>query len=401
MKHVFSVSQVNSYIRRIFDGDYALRKIEIKGEVSNCKYHSSGHIYFTLKDARSSLRCIMFSADRAKGLSFRLENGQQVTVSGNIAVFERDGTYQLYARQILAEGTGELYIRYEQLKQELAAEGYFDFERKKPLPSYPETIGIVTAPTGAAIQDIRSVAKRRNPGVQLILYPAKVQGEGAAHEIASGIRYFEEHPVDIIIIGRGGGSMEDLWAFNEREVADAIYEAKTPIISGTGHEIDMTIADYCADVRAATPSAACELAIPDRLSLYQEMEQIRNRLDQSMEGRLHWYRNRQAELQRLLDARNPGTRLLQQKMRLDALSRQLQYRMEERMQRTRHTYALLASRLTSVSPSSRLQGGYVFAQDAEGTPIQSVRQLQKEQPFELVFSDGKARVVPLDMEETS
>lgn len=248
MKHIFSVTQINSYIHRIFESDYALKKIYLKGEVSNCKYHSSGHIYFTLKDEKSALRCVMFSSDRYKGLMFHLEDGQLIEACGNISVYEQTGTYQMYVRKIELSGAGELYIRYEQLKQELAQKGYFDFERKKPLPPYPEKIGIVTALTGAAIEDIKSIAKRRNPSVQLYLYPSKVQGEGAAAQIARGIRYFDTAGVDIIIIGRGGGSIEDLWAFNEIEVADAIYYADTPIISGTGHEIDMTIADYCADV---------------------------------------------------------------------------------------------------------------------------------------------------------
>ena len=275
MKHIFSVTQINSYIHRIFESDYALKKIYLKGEVSNCKYHSSGHIYFTLKDEKSTLRCVMFSSVRFKGLAFHLEDGQLIEACGNISVYEQAGTYQLYVRKIELAGAGELYVRYERLKQELAEKGYFDFERKKPLPAYPEKIGIVTALTGAAIEDIRSIARRRNQTVQLYLYPAKVQGEGASAEIARGIRYFDKAGVDIIIIGRGGGSIEDLWAFNEMPVADAIYEADTPIISGTGHEVDMTIADYCADVRAATPSAACELAIPDMQSVFTKLSNYR------------------------------------------------------------------------------------------------------------------------------
>ena len=261
MRQVFTVSQINSYIHRIFDSDYALRKIDLKGEVSNCKYHSSGHIYFTLKDEKSALRCIMFLSDRAKGLDFRLEDGQLIVAHGNISVYERDGSYQLYVREIELAGAGELYIKYEQRKKELAQKGYFDVAHKKSLPPFPEKIGIVTALTGAAIEDIKSIAARRNPYVQLYLYPAKVQGEGAAETIAEGIRFFDQRNVDVIIIGRGGGSIEDLWAFNALVVAESIYQANTPIISGTGHEIDMTIADYCADVRAATPSAACELAV--------------------------------------------------------------------------------------------------------------------------------------------
>ena len=251
----------------------------------------------------------MFATDKAKGLAFRLEDGQMVIVQGNISVFERDGAYQLYAREIELSGEGGMYLRLEQLKRELAEKGYFDFERKKPLPPYPERIGIVTALTGAAIQDIRSIAARRNPFVQLYLYPARVQGEGAAESIARGIRYFDGQNVDVIIIGRGGGSAEDLWAFNERIVADAIFDAETPVISGTGHEIDMTIADYCADVRAATPSAACELAIPDVYAVIQQMDRYRDDLDSRMQYRLQRSRQRLEGLERSCCARGCSGRI--------------------------------------------------------------------------------------------
>ena len=392
MKQVFSVSQINAYIRRIFDGDYALRRIFLKGEVSNCKYHSSGHIYFTLKDAHSAIRCVMFATDKAKGLAFRLEDGQMVIVQGNISVFERDGAYQLYAREIELSGEGGMYLRLEQLKRELAEKGYFDFERKKPLPPYPERIGIVTALTGAAIQDIRSIAARRNPFVQLYLYPARVQGEGAAESIARGIRYFDGQNVDVIIIGRGGGSAEDLWAFNERIVADAIFEAETPVISGTGHEIDMTIADYCADVRAATPSAACELAIPDVYAVIQQMDRYRDDLDSRMQYRLQRSRQRLEGLQRLLESCSPGTKLLRQRMQWKDLSRRLYQRMDTKFHQTKHAVMLRAEKLHGLSPTSRLTGGYVFAQDIEGQPVRSAGQLEPGDRFSLIFSDGRAEV---------
>ena len=397
MKQIFTVSQINSYIRRIFDSDYALRKIFLKGEVSNCKYHSSGHIYFTLKDAHSTIRCVMFANDRAKGLHFRLENGQMVIVQGNISVFERDGSYQLYAKELELSGAGELHVRYEQLKRELSELGYFDFERKKPLPSYPERIGIVTALTGAAIEDIKSIAARRNPFVQLYLFPAKVQGEGAAESIARGIRYFDDSGVDIIIIGRGGGSIEDLWAFNERIVADSIYEARTPIISGTGHEIDMTIADYCADVRAATPSAACELAIPDVYSIIQQFDRYRDELAGRMLYRVQEYRQRLLGAQRLLEARHPGTKLLRQKMLCQTLSERLHQTMDARLREARHGLMLRTERLHGLSPTARLTGGYVFAQDKAGRPMASVEQLTLHEPFSLIFSDGEAEVTPVSV----
>ena len=271
---VFSVTQINTYIKRMFQSDYALRRISIKGQVSNCKYHSSGHIYFSLKDEESQISCVMFVSARYNGLQFELEDGQEVIVDGNVSVYERGGSYQLYAQEIRLNGIGELYVAYEMLKQKLYEEGLFDHEIKKPIPKNPKKIGVVTARTGAAIHDIISTAKRRNPYVQLVLYPAKVQGEGASDTIVSGIRTLDQYGVDTIIIGRGGGSIEDLWAFNEENVARAIYEAKTPIISGTGHEVDTTIADYAADLRAATPTAACELAVPD---ITEVMEGIANR----------------------------------------------------------------------------------------------------------------------------
>ena len=395
MKHIFSVTQINSYIHRIFESDYALKKIYLKGEVSNCKYHSSGHIYFTLKDEKSSLRCIMFSSDRFKGLAFRLEDGQLIEACGNISVYEQTGTYQMYVRNIELSGAGELYVRYEQRKQELAERGYFDFERKKPLPEYPEKIGIVTALTGAAIEDIKSIAKRRNPFVQLYLYPAKVQGDGAAEQIAAGIRHFDRVGVDIIIIGRGGGSIEDLWAFNEMAVANAIYEAVTPIISGTGHEIDMTIADYCADVRAATPSAACELAIPDIYSFYTTMQNYREVLDTQMEQKLLQLRQEMVVLERRLEAERPDRKLLKHKLVYERLENQLSQAIKEKYTSRWQLFLRYVDRLSGLAPTNRLRGGYVFANTKEGKPLASVEQVYKDETFFITFSDGQAEVMPV------
>ena len=263
MKNIYSVSQVNRYIKSLISEDYFLSRIYVRGEVSNCKYHSSGHIYFTLKDREGAIPCVMFAGSR-NGLKFRLTEGQQVIVLGNISVYERDGRYQLYAREIVMEGRGLLYQQYEALKKELESKGYFAPERKKSIPLFPERIGIVTAPTGAAIQDMCHISARRNPYVQLILYPAIVQGDAAADSIVRGIERLDRESVDIIIIGRGGGSIEDLWAFNEKKVAEAIYRCKTPVISAVGHETDVTISDFAADLRAPTPSAAAELAVMDR-----------------------------------------------------------------------------------------------------------------------------------------
>ena len=399
MKHIFSVTQINSYIHRIFESDYALKKIYLKGEVSNCKYHSSGHIYFTLKDEKSTLRCVMFSSDRFKGLAFHLEDGQLIEACGNISVYEQAGTYQLYVRKIELAGAGELYVRYERLKQELAEKGYFDFERKKPLPAYPEKIGIVTALTGAAIEDIRSIARRRNQTVQLYLYPAKVQGEGASAEIARGIRYFDKAGVDIIIIGRGGGSIEDLWAFNEMPVADAIYEADTPIISGTGHEVDMTIADYCADVRAATPSAACELAIPDMQSVFTKLSNYREALDMQVEQRCAQLRQQMILLQRQLEAGRPDRKLLKYKLLYERLENRLSQAIKEKYRSRQQMFSRYVDQLSGLAPTKRLKGGYAFAQTKNGRPVASIEQLEKEVPFSLTFSDGEAEVIPVHLKK--
>ena len=399
MKHIFSVTQINSYIHRIFESDYALKKIYLKGEVSNCKYHSSGHIYFTLKDEKSTLRCVMFSSDRFKGLAFHLEDGQLIEACGNISVYEQAGTYQLYVRKIELAGAGELYVRYERLKQELAEKGYFDFERKKPLPAYPEKIGIVTALTGAAIEDIRSIARRRNQTVQLYLYPAKVQGEGASAEIARGIRYFDKAGVDIIIIGRGGGSIEDLWAFNEMPVADAMYEADTPIISGTGHEVDMTIADYCADVRAATPSAACELAIPDMQSVFTKLSNYREALDMQVEQRCAQLRQQMILLQRQLEAGRPDRKLLKYKLLYERLENRLSQAIKEKYRSRQQMFSRYVDQLSGLAPTNRLKGGYAFAQTKNGRPVASIEQLEKEVPFSLTFSDGEAEVIPVHLKK--
>ena len=297
-KHVYTVGQVNAYIKNMFDQDFMLNRIYVKGEVSNCKYHTSGHIYFTLKDHTGAINGVLFAGNR-KGLGFTMKNGDNVIALGSVSVYERDGKYQLYAREILPDGEGLLYRRFEQLKQELEEMGMFAPEYKQPIPKYIRTLGIVTAPTGAAIRDIQNISSRRNPCVQTILYPAQVQGEGAAASIVKGIHALEQLGVDVIIAGRGGGSMEDLWAFNEEIVARAIFECTVPVISAVGHETDTTIADYVADLRAPTPSAAAELAVYDirelegmMLSLRLELNRgITDRLERTKE-RLRQYENR-------------------------------------------------------------------------------------------------------------
>ena len=388
MKHIFSVTQINSYIHRIFESDYALKKIYLKGEVSNCKYHSSGHIYFTLKDEKSTLRCVMFSSDRFKGLAFHLEDGQLIEACGNISVYEQAGTYQLYVRKIELAGAGELYVRYERLKQELAEKGYFDFERKKPLPAYPEKIGIVTALTGAAIEDIRSIARRRNQTVQLYLYPAKVQGEGAAQSIAGGISFLDEFGVDVILAGRGGGSMEDLWAFNEEIVAQAIYECRTPVISAVGHETDVTIADYVADLRAPTPSAAAELAVYDVRLVLEELYGYKDRLARCILAQVDAGREHLDFTEKRLRYLNPENQMVQKRQYLIDIEERLFRNMKNELQKKKQMMSLLAARLDAKSPLKRLAGGYAYVTDEAGRMVDSAKSLQVNDVLMMTFSDG-------------
>lgn len=419
MATVYSVSQVNKYIKRMFDNDFFLRDVQVKGEVSNVKYHSSGHIYFTLKEEGSSIAAVMFRSARAGGLSFTLENGQSVVLTGNVAVYERDGRYQIYVRSIAKDGLGNLYEAYELLKQKLFEEGLFDFEHKKEIPQFPKKIGIVTAKTGAAIQDIRNVARRRNPYVQLYLYPAKVQGDGAAATIVKGIETLDAMGMDTIIVGRGGGSIEDLWPFNEEIVARAIYAAKTPIISGTGHEIDNTIADYAADLRAPTPSAACELAIPDIMGQVERLQQLEQNLQQQMSHKLHRSKLYLDTVAARLERVSPMTRFHNQRMYADALQDRLMQIMTKRCEqmgqryekaldrlpaafndkynRRRHQFELLLARLDGLSPTARLTGGYGYVEDSSGIPVQSVRSVKEQDAISITVQDGtiEANVVKI------
>ena len=314
-RNVYTVKQVNSYIRNMFTQDYMLSRIYVKGEVSNCKYHTSGHIYFSLKDESGAIACVMFAGQRG-GLAFRMCDGQQVVALGSVDIYERSGTYQLYAKEIRLDGEGVLYERFQALKKELEEMGMFAPEYKQPIPAYAQRVGIVTAPTGAAVRDIMNIAKRRNPYVQLILCPAKVQGEGAAESIARGIRMLGAMEVDVLIVGRGGGSVEDLWAFNEEEVARAIFECPVPVISAVGHETDTTIADYVADLRAPTPSAAAELAVYDYARLEQKMREYEAKLSGLLQQRAAFARLCVEKYEAKLRSLHPGNRLREDRMRL-------------------------------------------------------------------------------------
>lgn len=391
MSRAVTVSQINRYIANLFKQDYTLSGIQVKGEISGCKYHYSGHIYFTLKDAGAAISCVMFSSQR-KGLDFTLEDGQSVIVTGQISVFERDGRYQLYALSIAQDGVGRLYEEYEKLKKRLLAEGLFDEQRKKPIPRYASKIGVVTAETGAVIQDICNVTYRRNPYVQLYLYPAKVQGEGAAQTVIEGIHYFEQTDVDTIIIGRGGGSVEDLWCFNDEVLARVIADCTKPIISAVGHETDTTISDYAADLRAPTPSAAAELAVYSWREMEIGLREYRNDLRQAMHQIL---KVRKLELQKymvLLQHVSPEDILRQKRLVLADSQERLQRLMEKRLTDAKHRLALYAEEMKGLSPLQKLQSGYTYTADEAGNHIDSVQSLEKGQHLTLTFADGQADV---------
>lgn len=362
-KNIYSVGQVNTYIKNMFAQDFMLNRISIKGEVSNCKYHTSGHIYFTLKDASGTMNAIMFAGNRRTGLNFPMKEGDKVIVTGSVEVYERDGKYQLYAREIALDGEGNLYLKFEALKRELEEMGMFAEEYKKPIPKYATRIGVVTAPTGAAVQDIRNIAARRNPYVQLILYPALVQGEGAVPSIINGIHALDALGVDVMIVGRGGGSIEDLWAFNEEEVARAIFECETPVISAVGHQTDTTIADFVADLRAPTPSAAAELAVFDYRQVKEQLISCREQMKHRMEQRIDAERLQLSHAKDRLHYLSPVSKLRENRKYATDLGDTLNTRMEQTMEQKRHKLALLSGQLEGMSPVRKLSQGYSFVAD--------------------------------------
>ena len=388
MASVYTVSQVNSYIKNMFVQDFALRKISIKGEVSNCKYHTSGHIYFTLKDQGGTISAVMFAGQR-KGLKFQMQEGQQVVVSGSVDVYERDGRYQLYASEIKLDGTGDLFERFVKLRDELEEMGMFSAEYKQPIPKYAKAVGIVTASTGAAIRDIMNISSRRNPYVQLILFPALVQGAGAKMSIVRGIRTLDEMGVDVIIVGRGGGSIEDLWAFNEEVVARAIFDCTTPIISAVGHETDVTIADYVADLRAPTPSAAAELAVFDYRQFEEQTQMYRQALTRSMERRLDRKRYQLEQCRLKLKLYDPAYQIREKRQRLADMEDRLRALMDRRVLDCRHRLALASGRLQGLSPLEKISRGFGFVTGEDGKRIETVDTVKKGQVIQVQLADGK------------
>ena len=389
-RNVYTVKQVNSYIKNMFTQDFMLNRIYVKGEVSNCKYHTSGHIYFSLKDESGTLACVMFAGQRG-GLSFHMREGQQIIVLGSVNVYERTGSYQLYAQEIRLDGEGTLYEKYQMLKQELEEMGMFAPEYKKAIPRYAKRIGVVTAPTGAAVRDIMNISARRNPYVQLLLYPAQVQGEGAKESIVRGIRMLETKNVDVIIVGRGGGSIEDLWAFNDECVARAIFDCQVPVISAVGHETDVTIADYVADLRAPTPSAAAELAVWDYRQLQGYLDECRLRMNRSMTGTIRINRLRLKELDVRLSYLHPRHKLQDQQQRLIELEEELRTLMRDRVKEARHRLAIQIEKLNGLSPVRKLNQGFAYVEEADGGVVKSIRQVEKGDELTVYVTDGLIR----------
>lgn len=431
-RSVYTVAQVNSYIHQMFSEDPFLSRIYVKGEISNCKYHSSGHIYFSLKDETAQISCIMFASSR-KNLNFRLEDGQKVIVFGSMGVYEKGGSYQLYASAVRLDGIGALYERFEALKKELSEMGMFDPMYKKPIPHYIRRLGVVTAPTGAAVRDIINVSKRRDPGIEIILYPAKVQGEGAAQSIVRGIQLLDLAGVDTIIVGRGGGSIEDLWAFNERIVAEAIFNAGTPIISAVGHETDFTIADYVADLRAPTPSAGAELAVDDMVAVKDSLHQLSFRLRTLMSNRTGYLKKTLESYRFRLQARGPAMQVREKAMQLDhteermtALMRQkidgafeqlgncrsllkidgkikdaesraalmrpgLSAAMKQKLSDSMRRYEVLSAKILALSPQDHLNRGYAYVADDRGRAVRSVSQVKTGDLLNVTLKDGKLK----------
>ena len=401
MKNVYTVRQVNSYIKNMFAQDFMLNRIYVKGEVSNLKYHTSGHIYFSLKDESGTIACVMFAGSRS-GLSFRMEEGQQIIVLGVVDVYARDGKYQLYARKIVRDGVGLLYERFELLKKELQEMGMFAPEYKQKIPKYIRRLGVVTAPTGAAVRDIINITKRRNPFVQIILYPALVQGEGASESIVKGIHALEAEKVDVMIVGRGGGSMEDLWAFNEEAVARAVFDCSVPVISAVGHETDTTIIDFVADLRAPTPSAAAELAVYDFMEMKKNLKLREERLLHFMQLILERKRQKLEQYSLRMRAYHPQQRLNEQRQFAADAENRLRREMMRRLEQEKYRLGLMAERLKGLSPLEKLSQGYAYVENSSWANVRTVSIVKQGEQITVYVTEGRIRaeVTGVDKEET-
>ncbi len=393
-ERVFTVTEINTYIKYLFQNDILLSHIYVKGEISNYKLHSSGHAYFTLKDSDSRIKCVMFRGNASK-LKFMPEDGCAVILRGYFSVYERDGQYQLYVEDMIPEGTGSLYKAYEQLKKKLSGLGYFDEARKRKLPFMPKAVGVVTSPTGAAVRDIISIIRRRCPSTDIFLYPVQVQGAGAENDIAEGIRYFNDRKVvDVMIVGRGGGSIEELWAFNEEVVAKAIFQSEIPVISAVGHETDFTIADFVADLRAATPSAAAELAVPDKQAVLSKLNQYQYVLNSAV---LKGISNKRTRVERISGDnvfRQLERKIVDMNQTLDTLDKYLEHNIQNLLKRNRNELEKAAGKLGILNPDAALSRGYgIIMRAADGRLVTSMADIMPREELDIKLKDGSARVL--------
>ena len=383
-----SVSELNNYIKKILDNDFILNNLSVKGEISNLKYHSSGHIYFSLKDDNGKINCIMFK-NKAYELTFKLEDGMNIIVKGKVSAYQANGTFQIYCNEIEKEGLGDLYIRYEQLKKKLELQGYFDLENKKPIPKDPAAIGIVTSPTGAAIEDIKNVIRRRNKFVDLFLYPAQVQGKDAYKTIIEGIRYFNNKKnVDLIIIGRGGGSIEELWNFNEEALAEEIFHSELPIISAVGHEIDYTISDFVADLRASTPSQAGELAVPLDSEIYSAISEYENYLNKYMIQRFNDEKSKIDNFSKILSLNSPMNKIVNSYLEVERVKEKLDNLLNKKIAIEKQKLISLNNVLQAHSPLNILSKGYAIIEDENGNILKETKDFNKDMNVKINLSDG-------------
>ncbi len=386
---VGTVSQINNYVKKILDNNKILNNVWVKGEISNFKHHYSGHIYLTLKDEGGVLKGVMFRS-AAQGLTFTPSDGMKVMARGRVSVYEAGGAYQLYIEEMIPDGVGELYVAYEKLKKQLAEEGLFDESRKKPIPKFPSAVGVVTAATGAAVRDIINVITRRCPMTKIIVYPAQVQGAGAAQSVVRAIEYFNnENNVDTIIAGRGGGSIEDLWAFNEEITARAIFASKIPVISAVGHETDFTIADFVADLRAPTPSAAAEVAVPSSAEISNMLQNQKARLSEAVLKQTERRRLRLAAIK----LKSPSERIQENSQRLDHITKRMEQGFKLKIESKKRVLGNVTAKIDAMSPLKVLSRGYAIPVENDGTVIRSAAQMESGREFTLKMTDGSRECI--------
>ena len=399
IEQAFTVTEINNYIKSLVDNEPQLRNVQIVGEISNFKRYPSGHCYFTLKDSGAVLKCVMFRG-KAMSMKFDPQNGDTVLAIGGITVFERDGVYQLYTDMLNEQGVGDLMVAYEKLKAKLEAEGLFSSERKQAIPMNPKTVGIITSPVGAAVRDVITVSRRRNRGIKLLLYPVKVQGEGASTEIARAINFFNKHNLaDVLIVGRGGGSIEELWAFNEEQTVRAVASSAIPVISAVGHETDFTLCDFAADVRAATPSQAAELAVADAEGYILQVENLQRRLKHFMQARLEQEEYRLDRASNSWALKDPERLFADGALRTDAAYNKLLTKMDSLLKECAHKFELQAARLDNLSPLSVLARGYSVTQTEDFKVVTSTQQVRWGEELVTTVADGKIVSVVQSVEE--